>query len=229
MRRALPALMLLLAACSNEGLNPIVGAAVQELNPFDEDAPEAAPVAAAPVTRAAINRADVAMIRIRLVEEETPAYMFAASDNGGFVTYASSLRQLVTLRGSQVTATRGLGYDLLSVRSSQPDPLTRPIPPGQWPAQVTRSFEFPADAPRGRVETFECRYEFGAPSEIVIVEDRHQGVQISEYCSGPTGEFENLHFADLRTGFVWRSIQWLGPQQGLLDVEIVHPYTGRRG
>jgi hypothetical protein len=54
-------------------------------------------------------------------------------------------------------------------------------------------------------------------------------VEIAEYCSGPTGNFENLHFADLRTGFVWRSIQWLGPQQGLLDLQIVLPYTGRRG
>ncbi len=228
MRRALPALLILLAACTNEGLNPIVGAAIEELNPLGGGAEEAKPQAT-PVTRAALQRADVATIHIRLTGEERGALMFAASDNGGYVTFASSLRQSVTLRGSQVTASRGIGHDLLSARSSQPDPLTRAIPPGQWPARVTRSYEFPADAPRGRVETFECRFEFGAMREITIIEQRHQGIEVSEYCSGPTGEFENLHFADARTGFVWRSLQWLGPRQGHLDLEIVIPYTGRRG
>jgi hypothetical protein len=227
MRRALPALLLLLAACSNEGINPIVGAAVREVNPL-RGGVETPPQAGTPITREAINRADVAMIRIRLLGEESGAFMNAASDNGGYVTFASSLRQTVTMRGSRVTATRGLGYDLLSSTSSPDDPVVRPTPPSRWPARVTRSYEFPAWSPRGRIETFECRFEFGDVSEIVIIGDRHQGVEVSEYCSGPTGEFENLYFADIRDGFVWRSIQWLGPQQGLLDVEIVLPYTGRR-
>jgi len=228
MRLALATLALLLAACSDEGVNPIVNAAFQEINPL-RGGVETPPAPAQPITRAAIDRADVAMIRIRLVGEESGAFMVAASDNGGYVTFASTLRQTVTLRGSKVTGTRGLGYDLLSATSSQPDPLVRPIAPGQWPARVTRSYELPAPAPRGTILTFDCRYEIGAASEIVIVEERHRGVEISEYCSGPTGNFENLHFADLRTGFVWRSIQWLGPQQGLLDLQIVLPYTGRRG
>lgn len=228
MRRVLPALALLLAACSNEGINPIVNAAITEMNPL-KGGVETPPTQPQTVSRAAINRADVAMIRIRLVGEESGAFMVASSDNGGYVTFASTLRQTVTLRGSQVTGSRGLGYDLLSATSSQPDPLVRPIPPGQWPARVTRSYELPAPAPRGTILTFDCRYEIGGSSEIVIVEQRHRGVEIAEYCSGPTGSFENLHFADLRSGFVWRSIQWLGPQQGLLDLQIVLPYTGPRG
>lgn len=215
-----------LVGCSDEGLNPIVGAVVEEVNPLDSEAPDAAPKGT-PVTRAAIDRADVATIRARLVEDESPTYMSAASDNGGFVTYASSLRQSMTLRGAQVTASRGLGFDLLSATSTQPDPLTRPIPPGQWPAAVTRSYEFPEWAPQGRIESFECRYELGAVRDLVILQQAHRGVEISEYCSGPTGSFENLHLVDAG-GTIWRSLQWLGPRQGLVDVEIVLPYTGRR-
>jgi hypothetical protein len=219
--------VLALAACSDQGFDPIVVEVVNQINPWDEPV-EAAAATGQPVTRAAIDRADVATIRARLLTDASPSYLFAASDNGGYVTYASSLRQTLTLRGSKVTGSRGLGWDLLSATSSQPDPATRPIPPGQWPAGVTRSYEFPADSPGGRVETFECRFEAGAAREIVIIEQRHRGVEFSEYCSGPTGSFENLYFADVATGFVWRSIQWLGPRQGLIDVEIVLPYTGRR-
>ena len=61
---------------------------------------------------------------------------------------------------------------------------------------------------------------------MTILEVRHRGIEISETCTGPTGTFENLHFADAGSGFVWRSLQWIGPKQGLVDIEIVLPYTG---
>ena len=67
------------------------------------------------------------------------------------------------------------------------------------------------------------------PQEIVILEVRHRGVAMTEICESDVYDFEALHLADVQTGFVWRSLQWLGPQQGLIDLEIVLPFTGRRG
>ena len=230
MRRPLiaAALALALAGCSDGEVNPIVVAAVGEILPGERgDEPKAPPV---PVTRAALTRADVAAIQVRLVNDpsRTQTLLFAASDNGGYVTYSSSLRQNFTLRGSWITGTRGIGWDLLSASSSRPDPLVSAIPPGSWPRQVERTYEFTAFAPQGRVEAFTCTYEFGEQQELVIVEQRHVGVVVSETCTGESGSFENLHLADVRTGFVWRSLQWLGPQQGLVDLRVVVPYTGRR-
>lgn len=228
MRQALAlGALLVLAACSNEGLNPIVAGAIDEINPLATDA--AAP--AGPrrtITREAVTRADTATIRARLLEDETPTYLFGAAENGGFVTYASGLRQTLTLRGAQITASRGLGHDLLSAVSSEPDPLVRAIPPARWPAGVTRTYEFPAWAAQGRIETYECRFEFGPVREIEILEVRHRGIEVTEVCTNAERSFENLLFADVETGFVWRSIQWLGPEQGLVDLEIVLPFTGRR-
>lgn len=219
------ALVLALGACSSQGFNPIVVEGVNAINPWD--APdERAAAAAKPVTRAEINSADIATIRARLIEDKSPTFLFAASNNGGYVTYSSSLRQTITLRGSRVTGTRGLGWDLLSSTASTPDPLSRAIPPGQWPRQVRRSYEFPSDSPAGEIRSFDCSFEFGGTQELVIVQQRHVGVEVSETCTGPTGTFENLHLADVSTGFVWRSIQWLGPRQGLVDIEIVLPFTG---
>ncbi len=226
MRKAALALVLTLGACSSQGFNPIVVEAVKVVNPWDKPKEQAAPAAAKPMTRAAIDAADVASIFARLVDDKSPTLMTAVTNNGGYVTYASPLRQTLTLRGSQVTASRGLGWDLLSATSSQPDPLTRAIPPAQWPSHVTRSYEFPSDSPNGRIETFDCRFEFGTVTDIVILQQPHRGVQVSETCSGPSGTFENLHLADVSTGFVWRSLQWLGPKQGLIDIEVVLPYTG---
>ena len=114
---------------------------------------------------------------------------------------------------------------MLSATSSRPDPLVQPIPPASWPATVTRQYEFPGPAPRGRIETYECRYEINGPAEMVILEIRYSGVEVSEFCEGPAGSFENLHFVD-SGGNVWRSLQWTGPRQGLLDLEIIEPYDG---
>ncbi len=228
MRRALiAAAALALAGCSDGGFNPIVVAAVEEVLP-GERAPEADAAQGAPITREAITRADVATIRARLIDDPRPTYLFAASDNGGYVTFASGIRQTITLRGSWITGSRGLGWDLLSALSSRPDPLVQTIPPAQWPASVERSYEFPAFAPQGRIETFECRFAFGAIKEIVILQVRYRGVEVTETCEGEARSFENLHFADATTGFVWRSLQWLGPQQGMIDLEMILPYTGRR-
>ena len=221
---AIAALLLTtLAGCTDEGLNPIVSKAIDEVNPFSGST--AAP-SGPPVTRAAIDKADVATIRARIVSDKSPTYLFAAANNGGYVTYASGLRQLIVMRNTQVTGTRGLGYDLLSAKSSSPDPLATPMPPSRWPARVQRSYEFPANAPRGRIETFECRFERGPVKDMVILDQPHRGVEISEYCDGPTGSFEQLHFADASTGFVWRSLTWTGLRQGLVDIEVVLPYTG---
>lgn len=236
MRRSLVAavLGLTLAGCSNGQFNPIVDAAVQEILP-GERAPALpgteAPADGAPaaLTRAQVDRADVATIRARLLEDELPTYLFAASNNGGYVTFASGIRQTLTLRGSWITASRGLGWDLLSATSTRPDPLVTPIPPARWPDRVQRTYEFPAFAPQGVLDVFECRYEFGPARDIVILEVRHRGVEVTEICESPTQSFENLHLADVETGFVWRSIQWLGPKQGLIDLEVVEPYTGSRG
>jgi hypothetical protein len=132
----------------------------------------------------------------------------------------------VTLRGSQVTGTRGLGADLLSAWSSSPDPLARAIPPGSWPAGVRRSYELPADAPQGQILSYDCRFERGPLREMTILQVRHVGVEFAEICTGPAGSFENLHFADAQSGFVWRTLQWTGPEMELLDVQIAEPYTG---
>jgi hypothetical protein len=228
MRRLLAlAIVAALAGCANGQFNPIVDAAVDEILPGERAPEQATP--RTPVTRAALTRADVAAIRVGLPDNPARTLLFAASENGGYVTYSSVLRQNFTLNGALITGVRGVGWDLLSATSSRPDPLVTPIPPGSWPQGVRRTYIFPAFNPQGRVEVYDCRFELGAVDEVVIVERRHRGALVTETCVGDYGSFENLHFADVSSGQVWRSLQWVGPQQGHIYLEILVPFTGRRG
>ena len=220
------AICLLFAACSDEGANPILARGVEavasQVRP-EGDGPAERP-APRVLTRADIEATGAAAIRVRLVEGGTSGSVFyGAVENGGVVSYVTPLREIVGMRGSQVVSTRGLGTDLLRSWSSPDDPLARPVPPEAWPAEVTRTYEFPGDGARGEIREFVCRFTAGPERTITILERQHHGVEMRETCTGPAGSFENLHIADRETGFVWHSYQWTGPKQGLVDVAIIEP------
>ena len=166
-----------LTACGSGG-NPIVERAWDEMQGFYQEEPAPGGAAARPLTRADVEAADVAAIWGRLGSDSAPTLLYATAENGPYVTYFSSFRQSVTLRGSQVTATRGLGWDLLSAWSSPGDPLAKPTPPASWPASVERTYEFPADGPRGRIETYRCTFERGPAREMVILQVRRTGGRV---------------------------------------------------
>lgn len=185
-----------------------------------------APAPAPKITRAAVEASGAALIRTRLVDETVRPVLSAAAQNGPYVTYVSRLGQSLTLRGALVTGSRGLGHDLLSVTTSAADPLVRARPVPDWPAELRRTYRFPGRGPGGDARLVTCRYMPGATREIEIVEVVHRGIQVEERCRGEGLDFTNHLFADARSGFVWRSIQWLGPDQGAIDVEIIEPFTG---
>lgn len=214
--------VLLLAACGSQK-DPILSEAMGALAGMWRTPP--APAPQKQVTRADIERSNVAAVLARLEGDQRGTLLYATADNGGFVTYVSPLLQQVTLRGAEITGTRGLGTDLLSGWSSPNDPLVHPTPPASWPTEVNRMFEFPAEGPQGRVERYSCTFERGKTSTMVILQVSYTGVEMSETCAGTAGTFESLHFVEPATGIVRRSLQWIGPKMGHLDMQVLEPYT----
>ncbi len=223
---AIAAACLLLAACSEEGANPALARGVKALT-FQAEA--GADALTERPERRVLRREDIAAtgaaaIRVRLVEGGSSGSVFyGAVENGGVVSYVTPLRESVGMQGSQVVSTRALGTDLLRSWSSPDDPLARPVPTAEWPAQVRRTYEFSGNGARGEIREYVCRFAFGPERTITILERRHRGVEVRETCTGPAGSFENLHIADRETGFVWHTYQWTGPKQGLVDVAIIEP------
>jgi Group 4 capsule polysaccharide lipoprotein gfcB, YjbF len=219
---------LVVAGCTNEGLNPIVEEGYRGVSQRVLGGTPATDRAEPPraLTRSDIEASGRAAVRARLLSDDRGTLLYGVVENNGVVTYASALRQTLGFRGGMLVSTRGLGYDLLSATSSQPDPVVRPTPPQSWPSEVVRTYQFPANAPQGRIEQYSCTFEYGDVRTITILTKPQRGVEISETCTGEAGSsFENLYFADLRTGFIWRSIQWTGPKQGLIDIEVIEPLT----
>lgn len=227
-RLAVPVLLCLaFGGCGSDagGAGPILKSAVSELTGGKDDAPQAGPPpgSAPRLTRAQVEATGVPMIRIRLENENAVSLMTAQARNGPYTTYLSKFTQSLTLRGTLVTASRGMGYDLLAVDARISDPLVTPRPLADWPSQVQRIYRFPGIGPAGESLQVTCVFRAGEAMSIDIVEVSHAGRQVEEVCQGNGVSFVNDLFVEDETGFVWRSFQWLGPKQGRIDVEILSP------
>ncbi|MEM6464955.1 MAG: YjbF family lipoprotein [Pseudomonadota bacterium] len=217
-------LCLLLGACGSGGMNPVVSAGLNRFNPFGNE--EAGPPKTVTVSRTQLEAAGQPAIRISLEGEEIVTTLVAATSNNGTLTYLSRLGQSITLRGTQVVATRGIGTDLLSVAAFGSDPVAQPRPLEAWPEGVTRRYEVPGPGVQGRLIVATCLFAQGDQQTLVVLGQQVTGQVVEERCAAPDGSrFDNLHLVEPLTGQIWRSRQWIGPDIAQLDLSVIVPAT----
>jgi len=224
------ALTTALAACSSGGgTNPVVSAIWQKVKPGARRAAAEAEAEAAArppivVTFAKIKETGLAIIRARVGDDTTGVMLYARSVNDGYVTFASQLLQTMTLQGSLITASRAIGYDMLSVRTDAGDPVTVLTPPENWRGSVTRDYRFTGDTPGGRLISVTCRFVKGPAFELELLDKRFDTTIMQSQCRGDGQRFTNIHLVQA-DGQILRSAQWLGPDQGMIEIDILEPYT----
>lgn len=232
MRTAIGALALAtaLSACSTGGgTNPIVSAIWQKVKPGTRRAAAEAEAEAATrppivVTFAKIKETGLAIIRARVGDDTRGVMLYARSVNDNYVTYASQLQQTMTLNGSLITASRAIGYDMLSMRSDPNDPVVVPTPPEDWPARVTRDYRFTGDTPGGQQISVRCKFVKGPAFELELLDMTFDTTLMQGQCRGDDQRFTNIHHV-LDDGQILRSAQWLGPDQGMVEIDILEPFT----
>lgn len=232
MRIALGALALAtaLSACSSGGgTNPVVSALWSKVKPGArrEAAVTEAEAAARPrieVTFAKIEETGLAIIRARVGEDTHGVMLYARSVNDNYVTYASQLQQTMTLNGSLITASRAIGYDMLSLRTDEGDPVTVPTPLEDWPERVTRDYRFTGDTPEGNLISVRCKFMKGPAYELALLDRVFDTTIMQGQCRGDGVRFTNIHLVQ-EDGHILRSAQWLGPDQGMVEIDILEPYT----
>lgn len=210
-----------LAGCSSGDDKPLVKGLVDRLKEARAEAP--APTGKQVPTREAIEASGAAVIQINLAGEDAYPLLFARTVNRGYATYVGRFPQSLTLRESQVTATRGMGTDLISAASSANDPLKVLTPPDDWPATVSREYRFAGAGPEGRVERYDCAMQRAGAAQITLAGTVYDVIGFAEACRGDDGAFQNLYAADARTGRVWQSVQYIGSAMPMLTLEVLEP------
>ena len=214
----------ILAACSSGGTSPVVSAIKGAiLPPKAEDTPIAS--TSATLTREKIEAFGLALIRGRIEGEDISNLLTGTSVNGDYVTYVSSYRQNITLLGTLVTGTRGMGGDLLSVRSDANDPIAHATPTKDWPRTLTRDYRFPGVGPAGNTISVICNLTRASDTTVTIVEVTYDVTPFTEVCTGEEVEFTNTYLAQPDTGQIWQTSQWVGNKVGHVNLDVLEPYT----
>lgn len=226
MKQILILLCFALIGCSNSGSDePSLGQAIWERLKDAGTSQEDTPQGKATPTREAITEFNVAMVQMNLEGEDIYPILLPTHVNGPYVVYGNKFRQSLTLRESQITGTRGFGTDMISASSSENDPLKVLTPPLDWPATVTREYRFGGDGPNGRVERYTCTLTPAGENTVTLAGTPFEVIGFAETCAGDAGQFTNLYAADIRTGRVWQSKQYVGSQMPAILLDVLEPLT----
>ena len=214
--RLMPAAALLLAGCATS-IGDVKDAL---LNP-----PEAPEMVVPRVNRAAIEQADLAAVLVLSPTTGIASVAVAVQKRDAGIVYNSNDNRGITLDRGLVYNTLGLGTNLQAVVTQPGDPLVTGARPADWPSTVQRSYRLSGRGPTFDVINATCAVRVGDTAEIEVVGVTRRAVQIAEVCETEDGTaFNNIHYVNARTGQVWRTSQWTGPDQQNVQVDVIEPF-----
>jgi hypothetical protein len=176
------------------------------------------------MTRAELDEIPYATIAVTVGDART--YLVPLADNDGYLNYLDSAGRGIVMLGGAVTGTQGLGSDLQGMRYHHADPVPTPTPLDQWPREFHREYQFRLRDVTDYSITLDCVLVPVVGETIEIVERDYDVVRVSETCTNARRQIVNTYWVEPDTGFIWKSVQWLGPDLGQATIEIIRPYSG---
>lgn len=139
------------------------------------------------------------------------SFFLRIENNGGFDTYGNGERQTMTTRGGIITATRGLGGDVMSSDISGVAPLIL----GRRSGEGQRIMRFLDGEDRTREIVFACRVTRGQPAPVQLGEVDTTATTMTEVCQAEGLKITNTFLVD-GSGRSLGSRQWLGEFTGYM-------------
>lgn len=137
------------------------------------------------------------------------AVIILVADNRGVETLSSVDDRTIAMRGGMITATRGLGGDLIAATTP---PLSR-VASGT--GTFVREIVILDGEDRPVRTRYLCEYSTIGSESLDIVQRRYSTRRVEESCSGDSGRFVNDHW--FQGGTLRQSRQWVGPYLGYID------------
>ncbi len=144
------------------------------------------------------------------------AVLTQIESNKSYRTYASADRRSVTMTHGVITATRGLGADLMSAGIAGSLPAVRARQSGA----TSRTLRFLDGENQTVATTYSCNAKAGGSLQIRMGEVNSPARTVVETCSASSTSFENTYQVS-PSGHVLQSRQWLGPQNGYVVTQAL--------
>ncbi|NRB20646.1 MAG: YjbF family lipoprotein [Rhodobacteraceae bacterium] len=167
------------------------------------------------LTRARIDAPATPLLLAEIEEIETVATLAKVALNKTVETWQTGDQVSLSLDQGLVTATRGLGEDLMSADNSG----TKMMLAGQLADQYYVKLHSYLDGEyQTAFRSFQCRRSGLRQESIEIFERRHATTRIEELCVTPGYEITNVYWQGA-DGFLWKTQQWLSPSLKYLVTE----------
>ncbi len=200
----------LLSACGNANSGQEYRVALQQLGDTVRPAETAPPAA---IARASYQVVPGPLIFVNLPEFSVAAPMVPFGENRGFRTWSTAEKQTLTTRGAIMSATRGLGDDLMvaqAVAAGSGDGIARTT----WHLDGNEQFI---------IRRFDCTVRTAGREEITLGSgERFVATHVREDCVSDDTSFRNTYWKD-ENGTVRRSRQWVSPVVGYAEIEVLRP------
>ncbi|MBK1634121.1 YjbF family lipoprotein [Rhodovulum adriaticum] len=176
-----------------------------------------APDARAQLTRAALQEQGHPVMYVALPAMGTSALLAPSGRNGDVTTWSQANTVSLSFEAGILTATRGLGADMMSAELSG----TRAMMNGASPERgYPRHIGYLDGEYRQRFRGYLCKPGTRAGETITIMDQPHRVTRIEERCTSPEGGFTNVYWRGAN-GTTWKSRQWISPEIGYLETELL--------
>ncbi len=219
MRMALGAALCLgLAACGNAPgrdvtATSMVQAIVSAITGGDESGTPDANVVAGQAA-AALANSDGQVVILSIPERDVLTALQQIERNGEYVTFGSSDRRSLTLKHGVLTATRGLGYDLMSADVEEVSRLIR----GRSEGAARRINRYLDGENLTRPLSPWCQIKLGPTTRVDLGMIRSDAVTVLESCAADGVTFQNSYLVT-PNGRIVQSRQWISPLNGYVTIQ----------
>lgn len=178
------------------------------------EAPTAQQVATDVAQALAATRAP--MILLTVPQRKAVTVMQQLEQNRGYTTYGTGDRRSVTLRAGMMTATRGLGGDVMSSDVSASHALIAARRNGT----ARRVMRYLDGEDLTQIVVSTCSISVGGQSRVRVAEIDTPATTVSEACSGEGGTFTNTYQV-APSGRIVQSRQWHGSLNEYLVIQTL--------
>ena len=158
----------------------------------------------------ALRDSGAASMTISLEEREVAGVVQLRARNGKYTSWLSSDNSLIVTQDGVVTATRGLGDDLMG---SEVDAVVRAVG-AQSPTSLTRQHKYLDGEDRIATRSFTCEVTSRGARSISFGGKSYATTLLQERCADAKDSFQNLYWMDRSGRGIVQSRQWISPEIG---------------
>lgn len=176
-----------------------------------------APDLKAGLTRAALEEAGEPVLHVALPNRGAAALLSRVGRNGNVQTWQTPDKISLSFDEGVLTATRGLGSDLMSAQIAE---TRRMLAGAGSTGPYPRLHGYLDGEHRHRFKSYLCRRDSAHRETITLVGATHEVIRITETCTAPDVAFTNRYWRGL-DGVIWKSRQWVGAETGYVETELL--------